>query len=147
MIANSFQSVFLMLDCRVPVLIIAPTHRDKELRVQSKIVVWECASSALAEFTEQTGGALNEGTRIKPEFSTTHSTVTLVFRLFHRSHEVTQVRVKYISLFFCCLIIVLLLFITRRLVLWCNYWKTMCYENCLTLPFTAKSIFRVTRGE
>ena len=74
-----------------------PNLRDKEdLRVQSKISVWESASVALAEFAEQTGGQLNEGTRIKPEFSTTHSTVTILFKLFDRSHsEITQVRVKF----------------------------------------------------
>ena len=72
--------------------------RDKkELRVQSKLAVWENVSAALAEYTEQTGGQLNEGTSIKPEFTTTHTTVIIPFKLLNKSHQISQVRIAFFT--------------------------------------------------
>ena len=77
------------------------------MSVQNKLSVWESVSTALAEYAEQTGGQLNEGTRITPEFSTTHNTVIYVFTLFLKSHNISQVRFEVfvyyciVSLFVC----------------------------------------------
>ena len=64
--------------------------------MQNKLSVWESVSTALAEYAEQTGGQLNEGTRINPEFSTTHNTVIYVFSLFLKSHNISQVIFEFI---------------------------------------------------
>ena len=55
--------------------------------------VWNVVCNTLSEYIEETGGEINEGTRIEPKFITTHSVVAFVFTLFDEANDLRQVRV------------------------------------------------------
>ena len=61
------------------------------MQVSCLSLIWETVCNTLSEYIEQTGGQINEGSRIEPHFPTTNKAVSYVFRLFNKTEQMQQV--------------------------------------------------------